>query len=790
MNNSRTVNLNILVVSAVVICFEIISTRISSLIFVQNYAFIILSLAILGLGSGGIYSFYKIKPEEESAKSSKIFGLFIFLSGISLIFFIVLEVFLSITNPYVYFFFLFIPFFFAGIVYAEFFRNYANAGFKIYASDLIGAALGSILSIYIFNLFNAANTVLFLALVLFILSVSYSNVKKKKQTLLYLALFCLTILLAVLGKKDLLGKIPIGHFSEKDIYYTYDNPEIKPNIVESRWSINGRSDLVEYDNQSTVKDLFIDGAAGSQMFRFNGNIANHDKLLNNFLFHYSTAIPILFLTKEEKKNMLVIGPGGGKEILTGVLSEVQNITGVEVNPDFVDIVKEYSNYNGGIYTNFPNVNIKVAEGRHFIKSSDKLYNIIVLALPSTKQLQNIDGLASNENFLLTVEAIRDYLKILAQNGQLIFTVHNRWELVRLIVTTLYAFNENGITNSDALNHFIILGNEYAPTIVIKKSAYTVDEIKTIAQVVKSLPSDLPQVTYFPYLNNPVNNAIENVLLDGLKEGRSSLKEIIAKNSSDISPVRDDSPFFYKVNKGVPDDYKNLLIAIFVIAVLSVIVPFMRIKSKSKSKRNRKDKDKDKEKEKVLLPLFVFIDIGIGFMILEISLFQKFILYLGSPTIALSILLGSLLVGMGVGSFFGGKIYSHNVIKRLKSISGLIVIVGILLYIIYPVILNELLTYGLPLRAIVCFILLLPFGFLLGIPFPTGIQILKQNNLVKYIPWMYGVNGIMAVLGSVIAVILSMIWGFTQSFFAGLSMYLIIFIFLTLSSKNTNFVVNK
>ena len=73
--------------------------------------------------------------------------------------------------------------------------------------------------------------------------------------------------------------------------------------------------------------------------------------------------------------MLVIGPGGGKEILTGILGEVQNITGVEVNPDFVRIVKEYSDFNGGIYTNFPNVNIKVAEGRHFIKSTRQHYNI-------------------------------------------------------------------------------------------------------------------------------------------------------------------------------------------------------------------------------------------------------------------------------------------------------------------------------------------------------------------------------------------------------------------------------
>ncbi len=779
MNNAKGVSLNILVVSAVVICFEIISTRISSLIFVQNYAFIILSLAILGLGSGGIYSYYKIKPEEGSTKGPKIFSEFIILSGISLVLFIILEIILSITNPYIYFFLLFVPFFFAGIVYAEFFSNYASAGFGIYASDLIGAALGSVLSIYVFDLFDAANAVLFLALVLFISSINYLNVEKKKQTLLYLALISLAIVLTVFGKKELLGKIPIGDFPEKDIYYTYDDPNIIPNIIDSRWSINGRSDLVEYNNRNFIKDLFIDGAAGSQMYEFNGNIAHHDTLLNYLLLHHSTTIPFLFLSKEEKENMLVIGPGGGGEILTGILEGVQNITGVEVNPDFVDIVKKYSDFDGGIYTNFPNVKIEVAEGRHFIKSTPQRYNIIVLALPSTKQLQNIDGLASNENFLLTVEAIKDYLKSLDQNGQLIFTLHNRWELVRLIVATLYAFKENGIDNSDAVNHFMILGSDYAPTIVIKKSAYTVDEIRDIVKVAGSLPGDFPRVTYLPFLNNPVNNEVENILLQDIRDRQRSLEEIIASNSSDISPVRDDSPFFYKVDKGVPGDFVNLLIATSVVALLSVIVPFR--KTKSKLKKNKKDR----EKGKVLLPLLIFISIGVGFMILEISLLQKFILYLGSPTIALSILLGSLLVGMGIGSFFGGKIYSQDVIKRLKSISGLIVIAGALLFVVHPLILNELLAYGLVIRAIVCFALLSPFGFLLGIPFPTGIQMLREYNLVKYIPWMYGVNGIMSVLGSVLAAVLSMMWGFTLSFFAGLSMYLVLFVFLPSGS-----IINK
>ncbi len=784
MNNCKVVFLNIFLLSVVVVCFEIISTRISSVIFVQNYAFMILSLSILGLGSGGIFSYYMIKSERKLNEISRTFSLSIFISGISLVSFIVLIVIFSITNPYLYFSLLFIPFFLSGIVYSEFFRNYANNGFRIYASDLIGAASGSLMSIYIFNLFNAVNIVLFLSLVLFGSSLSFLIIGKRKKNLLYVSLLCMGFVIIVFGKNELFGKIPIGYFPEKDYHHVYDDPNIESTIIDSRWSINGRSDLVEYSHQSIVKHLFIDGAAGTQMYQFNGNIEKRDDILHGLLMHNPTTIPFLFLNNEQKESLLIIGPGGGKEILSALLSGVKNITGVEVNPDFVDIVKKYKNFNGGIFTDFQNIRIEVAEGRHFLRSSKQLYNIILLALPSTEQLQIIDGIASNENFLLTVEALKDYMKILTQNGQLIFTVHNKWELVRLIVTALYAFEENDIENSNAVNHFMILGNEYSPTVVIKKSAYTPNEINSISKIAGTLHPDLPKVTYLPNSNISFENQIENILLKKIKEEQIPLEELIEKNSSDISPVRDDSPYFYKIKKGVPEDYKNLLVVILTVSVLSVLLPLMRMKSKSKKYR------KEKKKQEILLPLFVFTSIGIGFMILEISLLQKFILYLGTPTIALSILLGSLLVGMGIGSYFGEKIYRNDIIKRLIRISGFIVITGLLLFILYPLILDKLLMFGVVLRAIVCFILLLPFGFLLGIPFPTGIQLLKQNNLSKYIPWMYGVNGIFSVLGSVTAVIMSMLLGFTASFFTGISIYFIVFIFLFFYARHTGISAKK
>ena len=767
MNEDRAIFINFSLISASVICFEIISTRISSVIFVQNYAFIILSLAILGLGSGGIYSYYKIKTaSDDNNGSPKRLFKFIILVAASLIVFICLVILFSISNPFIYFFLQFLPFFFAGIVYAQLYKLYASQGFKLYASDLVGAALGSLLSIFVFSVFTAPNTVLFLSIILTASSLTFIRLKNKTKLIgAYSILLLCFVLLAVNGKKTILGVVPIGNFPEKDFYHVYPDINVEAKIIDSRWSVDGRSDLVEYSHQNVVRQLFVDGSAGSQMYSFNGNIANHDKVLNKLLLNFTTSVPFLFLNDEQKKSMLVIGPGGGKEVLVGLLSNVKKITGVEVNPDFVDIVKKHKDYNGGIYTDFPNINIIVAEGRHFVKQSAEKYSIILMALPSTEQLQNINNLASNENYLFTVEAIGDYLNLLSDDGCLIFTVHNRWELTRLIVTSIYAFNKIGIDENKALNHFVVLGADYAPTVVIKKNALTSDETASILNISNHLPQYIPRVTYLPYNWGKNDNSIENTLLETIHQNSISLKDYIQKDKYDISPVRDDSPYFYKIERGVPDNYWKLLSAIAFIGLLFSFVPVVRIKN------TKKNKD---EKKTVVFVLGVFISIGIGFMILEVSLFQKFILYLGSPTISLSILLGSLLIGMGTGSFFGGKIFAGDLKKRLKIISLLIVAAGIILFIFSPYLLNELFGFSLVIRSVVSFFILLPFGFLLGIPFPSCLQLLKHNKLEQHIPWMYGINGIMSVLGSIAAVILSMLYGFTVAFFIGLCFYLLVF----------------
>ncbi len=181
MKNIKPIYITLFLISASIICFEIVSTRISSLIFAYNYAFIIFSLAILGLGMGGIFSHYRISSDD-SATITSVTVKTINLLGVSLVFFIAAIIFFSISNPFIYFLLLIIPFFLAGIAYSQIFKLYAAKSFPLYASDLTGAAVGSAVSIFILGFLGAPNSVLILTVIVFgtVLIFTPGRIKKAK----------------------------------------------------------------------------------------------------------------------------------------------------------------------------------------------------------------------------------------------------------------------------------------------------------------------------------------------------------------------------------------------------------------------------------------------------------------------------------------------------------------------------------------------------------------------------------------------------------------------------------
>lgn len=758
--------------SVSVLNFEIIATRISSVIFVNSYGFVILSLAVMGLAAGAIYEYYRKKDRaEDNDELSILFTPVVYYSLSCILFVLIVTKLDIIQTPYIFFLFLCLPFFFAGRFYSEAFTIYSEESFKIYAADLTGAAIGSLLPLVVLPNTGPVNGIVGISILILTVVVWLKLLKRsRKLAVLFLSVGLLvSICTFMLLKTDFFGKIPIGDFEEKDFHHVYNDPTIQSKIIDSRWSVFGRSDLVEHSHQDRVKHIFIDGAAGSQMYKFGGDVTNLDPVLSSMLLQFSNSVPFLLLEPNQKNTMLVIGPGGGREILTGLVSGIGSITGVEINNDFVEIVKDESDYNGGLYTSFPNINIHVKEGRQYVRETDRLFDLIVMALPSTQQLQSIESYALSENYLLTVESLSDYLDILTPEGQLIFTVHNNLEMKKLITTVIKAFENKGIDRQSTLNHIIALEQRYSPTLVISKRPYTPDQINRYLNFIQGLPEQLPIITYLPFDWENLPQTQGNHLLKSLRNERLKLETVIENQEYNIAPVYDDSPYFYNLNKGAPDNFSMLLMVVILFNLAIIVIPYL-VARKKESKLSL---------VKLRRLLLFFICLGAGFMLIELALFQKLILYLGSPTISLSILLSSILVGMGLGSISGNIFETKNFYRRLFYFSIAILVCGLIAITLYPVILGTLLNQDRFIRGVITFLLILPLGFVLGVPFPTCIRIAQFHQLNKYIPWMYGVNGAMTIFGSVLSVVLSMLYGFTLAFIVGLSFYLVIFVVLIL-----------
>lgn len=757
-------------VSFVVVAFEVLVTRISSVIFVNSFAFIVLSLAILGLGLGGFIAHVK-RPTSTNATSTMLAC----LSGSMMFFALAVTRIPLIDHWLVFFCLLVVPFICAGMFFATVFRTFAMHSFRLYAVDLVGAAFGALATLILLPFWGPIHSVLILGLVLMgcVVAMRVPRLTSTVATGSFLLLITMIGWIHLSGPSSLADNIPVGRFPEKDIHHVYDNPNIRSTIIDSRWSVFGRSDLVSHSHQDLVRHLFIDGAAGSQMFRFNGSMRQPDPYLRDLLPGFTSTLPIQTIEHPEELTMMVIGPGGGKMILVGVLDGFKRIVGVEINPDFVQLVKDHSAFNGGLYTRFSNVDIEIQEGRHYARQNVGTFDVITLVLPSTQQLQSIQNHALSENYLLTVEAVRDYLHALTPNGSLMVTVYNEAELKRLITTTLESFATIGVSAERVPYHLLVIEDPFAPTLIMRKQAFTASDIARYLAIQDEIQPGYPRFSYLPYVVSELPDTRVNRFLSTIANRPGELDDYIKADPFDIRPTYDDRPYFYNVDKGLPSGLSWLLVALIGINMVVVAFPLYTSRPKRKAKT-----------ASLLTPILLFSCLGLGFILVEVSLFHKLVLYLGSPTISLSIMLSSLLLGMGIGSYSASRIPSLSTQRRLIFCCGSVAVIGVLVILIGPEILDQLVAESLWVRGITTFLLLLPLGVAMGVPFPTGIQWLEERGLGESIPWMYGINGTMSVLGSVLAISISMTIGFTPTFYVGILFYVaMVAYFLRLEARS-------
>lgn len=801
--------IGVFLVSSSVLAFEIILSRILSVVLSHTYVFVIVSVALLGLGAGGIFVgiFRSRRPitGQRPASLAVLSSLIALSIPVSVILIAQIAQSAGIAgNIVVYSVLLIIPFSFVGAVLAEVLRTFPLLSSRVYGADLLGAAAGSLGAILLLDNLGAINGAFALglgaALGALLVSVSVLGHGVRRIALPAGSLATVVVILAVNVASPYLPDVPIGQ--SKAIQRVLENPggegEIvagrgKGEIIETRWSAFGRTDLVASSQTPDDMTIYIDGTAGSFMYRFSGDVDNPGAAFED-LEGFAGYQPLRFLRAEEKDSLLAIGSGGGRDVLLALMAGVGAVTAVEVNADLVQIVREYAWYNGGIYSGIDSVGVVVAEGRNFLRSQAETYDLIMLSLPVTRTSRSPEGYALTESYLLTTESIGDYLDHLTDEGRLVVVGHDLRAILRTLSISLAALEERGVSAEAALERVYWLNSEQFPVFVMKKTPFEATEMRSVHRAIHELGYDL-SFTFIPTIRIVVDDDNDGDYdahteeddystcsrLLPLQEDRraggvdiTDMEALLAAEGVDISPVTDDSPFFYKFETGLPSPVKIVLVSSSVMTLVVLALPFLS--------RRREHPRGQRRRAATLPPIgsrvrfaVLFMMLGAGFMLAEISLVQKLVLFLGQPVLALAILLASLLTGLGIGSLCSGRVGSGRMVRVIAtvSVSTVVVLVGYAL--LLPTIFQQLLGSYLAVRLLVAGMMLTPLGFLMGFPFPMGIRLLKEMGADNQIPWMWGLNGMSSVLGSAAAMAIAMSLGLTGALLAAAGCYLVIFL---------------
>lgn len=745
-----------------VLTFEISLTRIFSVMYSYHFTFLAVSIALLALSLGGILTQVFSWQISADAIFSRLAFISVIFSSASFLIFALTS--LANSNVVIDALVMFFPFLIAGVFLATIYNVFTTFSSIAYFADLLGAAVGALAVVFLLNSFGAVRGVLMVGTVISAASLLFAFGSRRKVIILIAIVnVVLMAFLVQYTARTNLSSVPFMGGQSKELEATLADQSLGARIIDSRWSAFGRTDLVELDADPHARFIFVDGGAGTKMFHWDGDLTNSSGDVPS-LKYTTQYFPYYFVNKGSS---LVIGPGGGLDVLTSLISGMNHTTAVEVNPDTVAIVRDYSDYDGGIYSRYDNVHVYVDEGRSFVRRSTQKYDIIMLDIPVTKTAQGSIGYALAENYLFTTDSFTDYFGHLAQEGLLAIVAHNSVEVYKLVSISLKVLGAQGLSPQEIMQRLLVVqgaGHSGLPVFVLKKTPFTNDQISPMYLKASELgltPVYMPNVDEVPL----------DPFLTGLADGSVSIDAAISQAPFEIAPPTDESPFFYRFEKGIPPTLSLLLIGT-VISGVALLGLYLGAWGRRLSAVGGRELDSLMSGFSLFRPYY-FISLGLGFMLIEIPLIQRFTLFLGHPTLAISVVLFSLLLASGLGSFYSTKWRNQqlfNVFKVSLAIGALV----ILYMLILPFVFNAYLGYDSTFRFLLVFGLIFPLGFLMGIPFPVGLKFAKKEGRNEA-AWMWCINGAFSVLGAVAALVIAMSFNFSAVLLSGAFIYFAIFL---------------
>jgi hypothetical protein len=740
---------------------ELSLTRIFSVVFYYHFAFLAISIALFGLGAGGLFSYIVVSRGGNIYYKLGILAVVNSVAVLASLAFILTRTgeLGNLTLAGVYFASA-LPFFFSGAVISIAVAEGIQRVDRVYFFDLLGAAGGCLVLVPFLNYLGGPNTVIAVSVLFAVSAAIWYNLAgtlRGRAGAVTLALVFVA-LMAFNGKSHLI-----------DIRYAKGRRIGQEAFV--RWNPISRIALV--NPQTSDPEIVIDADASTGIPTFDLEHLTEQQRAN--LLHEGPGFP--YLLRPGAKT-LVIGPGGGWDVARSLTGGSKDVTAVEINPIIAHTIMQqrFADLSHRLYFR-PEVHLFVEDGRSFVRRSPEKYQVLQAILVDTWASTAAGAFALSENNLYTTDAFRDYLNHLTDDGLMVFT---RWgfepprESLRLLSLAIEALGQVGETH--AWKHVVVLRDRAQninafgalDTVLIFRRPLGDADIAAVKAAVSQtnlkalyVPGDAPSNEFGELLRSP------------------DPQTFWQNYRYNVTPVDDDRPFFfytvqprdvlnflkqgglsadYKINRALPLLFEVVGISLLAIVVVLAFPPLLLGERLPAEKGVRSF-------------LLYFVCIGAGYILIQVALIQKFVLFLGHPTYALTVIIFSMLISSGLGSYCSRRLTGEaNHIGRLSAVLiGVAVTVSALAYLAAPV--SE---YGvgwpLALKALVTACMIAPAGFLMGIPFPTGLTRL-QKNFPDAVRWAWALNAAASVLGSAAAICLAIYIGLRATVLTGALLYL-------------------
>jgi hypothetical protein len=784
--------LGLLLLSAASLAFEINLTRLFSVAQFYHFAFMIVSIALLGFGASGtflaIFPFAGLNNPRRSmgwlslATSVSILGAYFLINNLPFDSFQIAWDRKQVAILAIHYVALALPFFFSGMATGMLLSAYPQAVGSTYAINLIGSALGCGLALPCPIFFGGEGTVLLssaLAAASAIVCMTdkgiFSGGHRLTKTLSsILILFALLNLIQRSVTGEYFSWLELHLSPYKNLSYVLKIPGTQ--IVSSRWNSFSRVDRVRSSSIRSLPGL---------SYRYLGTLPQEDGLLVDgddlspviltgkdlgFTAYLPSAIAFQI---HPHAQALILEPRGGVDIVTALALGAETINAVESNALIVQAA-------GNIYQD-PRVQLAIDTDRSYTRHSSQQFDVVILSLSSSYHPVRSGAYSLAEDYRYTTEAFQDILARLKPDGLFVVT---RWlqtppsECLRAFGTAIVALEKSHL---DPATRIVAFRGYNTATILVSKSAYKPEQLDVIRQFTSTRAFDLiyaPGIQ--PAETNQYNVLPQSVYYQAFLAllAAPSRENYYREYPLEVSPPTDDRPFFGHFFKWsqASQVFSELgktwqpfggagyfvILALLALAALSAVILILLPVIIT---RHYREPDRLSRSSNLEIPYLLYYGlIGFGFMLVEIPLIQRFILFTGQPAYSLAAVLFCLLLFSGVGSQLSPKL---SLMKTLGALAVLLIIIPMLL----PDIFELALGLGFPARLLITILLLLPIGLLMGIPFSGGIlwmQKISANTAV--IPWIWAVNGAASVIASVLAALLAISLGFLLVFQLGALCY--------------------